>query len=63
LSKRRTSPTAALVDSAARRESRTRHALTLEALADVDAGRLVDHAVVAAWAETLPGPKRRREDR
>jgi len=27
-----------------------RHQLTLEGLADVDAGRVVDHATVAAWA-------------
>ena len=30
-----------------------RHRLTLEALADVDAGRLVDHQAVQAWAESL----------
>lgn len=30
-----------------------RHQLTLEGLADVDAGRLVDHAAVAAWAQSL----------
>ncbi|SJM90951.1 CopG family ribbon-helix-helix protein [Crenothrix polyspora] len=30
-----------------------RHQLTLEGLADVDAGRVVDHASVAAWAESL----------
>lgn len=30
-----------------------RHALTLEALADVDAGRTVDHQAVEAWAESL----------
>jgi predicted transcriptional regulator len=30
-----------------------RHRLTLEALADVDAGRVVDHADVDAWAESL----------
>jgi predicted transcriptional regulator len=30
-----------------------RHRLTLEALADVDAGRLIDHGAVAAWAESL----------
>ena len=32
-----------------------RHRLTLEALADVDAGRLVDHRSIQAWAESLPG--------
>jgi predicted transcriptional regulator len=30
-----------------------RHRLTLEGLADVDAGRLIDHARVLAWAESL----------
>ncbi len=30
-----------------------RHQLTLEGLADVDAGRLVDHASVVAWAKSL----------
>ncbi len=30
-----------------------RHQLTLEALADVDAGRVVDHGTVRAWAASL----------
>lgn len=30
-----------------------RHQLTLEALADVDARRLIDHATVMAWADSL----------
>lgn len=30
-----------------------RHRLTLEGLADVDAGRLIDHERVLAWAESL----------
>ena len=30
-----------------------RHRMTLEALADVDAGRLIDHRSVQAWAESL----------
>ena len=30
-----------------------RRRLTLEALADVDAGQLVDHAAVQAWADSL----------
>jgi predicted transcriptional regulator len=30
-----------------------RHLLTLEALADVDAGRVVDHAEVRAWVNSL----------
>lgn len=33
-----------------------RHRLTLEALADVDAGRAIDHAVVQAWADSLDTP-------
>jgi predicted transcriptional regulator len=37
-----------------------RHRLTLEALADVDAGRVIDHQAVQAWADSLasrkPGP-------
>ena len=30
-----------------------RHQLTLEGLADVDAGRLVDHAAIDTWAKNL----------
>jgi predicted transcriptional regulator len=30
-----------------------RHRLTLEGLADVDAGRLIDHEAVARWVESL----------
>ncbi len=30
-----------------------RHKLTLEALADVDAGRLIDHQAIQAWADSL----------
>ncbi|MET0241236.1 MAG: ribbon-helix-helix domain-containing protein [Sphingobium sp.] len=37
-------------------EEDERHRLTLEALADVDAGRLVDHGAMTAWADSL-GPK------
>ena len=36
-----------------------RHRLTIEALADVDAGRTVEHAEVEAWAKNLPNAKRR----
>lgn len=36
-----------------------RHQLTLEALADVDAKRTVNHAEIEAWAEGLTRPKRR----
>lgn len=37
-----------------------RHALTQEALDDVDAGRLVAHAQIEDWAATLTTRKRRR---
>lgn len=30
-----------------------RHQMTLEALADVDAGRVIDHQAVRAWADSL----------
>jgi predicted transcriptional regulator len=30
-----------------------RHQLTLEALADVDAGNVIDHQAVQAWADSL----------
>lgn len=30
-----------------------RHRMTLEALADVDAGRVIDHTRVVAWADSL----------
>ena len=33
-----------------------RHQLTLEALADVDTGRVMDQAGVEAWAKTLNRP-------
>ncbi len=41
-----------------------RHRLTLEALADVDAGHVIDHQAVQAWADSLgtkkplPPPRR-----
>lgn len=36
-----------------------RHRLTLEALTDVDAARVIDHQAVQAWAESLePGKKK-----
>ena len=34
--------------------------LTLEALADVDAGRTLEHAEVEAWVARLSAPGRRR---
>ena len=37
-----------------------RHRFTLEALADVDAKRTIDHAEVEAWAAGLGKRKRRR---
>lgn len=40
-----------------------RHRLTLEALADVDANRTVEHATVEAWAGRLGEPKRKRRRR
>ncbi|HEU4800069.1 MAG TPA: ribbon-helix-helix domain-containing protein [Gemmatimonadales bacterium] len=30
-----------------------RHRMTLEALADVDAGRVIDHQAIEAWADSL----------
>jgi predicted transcriptional regulator len=41
----------ALMDWIEREEERTR--LTEEGLADVDAGRVVDHSSVQAWADSL----------
>jgi predicted transcriptional regulator len=41
----------ALLDWIDREEERTR--LTLEGLADVDAGRVIDHSVVQAWTDSL----------
>ncbi len=34
-----------------------RRRLTLEALADVDTGHVIDHQAVQAWAESLSTPK------
>jgi predicted transcriptional regulator len=34
-----------------------RRRLTLEALADVDAGRVIDHQAVQAWADSLDSEK------
>jgi predicted transcriptional regulator len=36
-----------------------RRRLTLEALADVDAGHVIDHQAVQAWADSLGGDKPR----
>ena len=40
-----------------------RHRLTLEGLADVDAGRVEEHAVVEAWAAGLGKDRRTRKAR
>ena len=34
-----------------------RRQMTLEALADVDSGRLIDHESVLAWSQSLSTPK------
>jgi predicted transcriptional regulator len=39
-----------------------RHRLTMEALADVDAGRMLEHAEVEAWAAALPSEFTRAPD-
>ncbi|AZF03688.1 CopG family ribbon-helix-helix protein [Pseudomonas sp. R5-89-07] len=41
----------ALADWVDQEEERSR--LTLEAMADVDAGRVIDHQAVQAWADSL----------
>jgi predicted transcriptional regulator len=40
-----------------------RHRLTLEALADVDAGRVIGHQAVQAWADSLGTGRKRRPPR
>lgn len=42
----------ALADWIAQQESHRR--LTLEAMADVDAGRVIDHDIMVSWAASLP---------
>jgi predicted transcriptional regulator len=34
-----------------------RHRMTLEALSDVDAGRVIDHQAIQAWADSLTTDK------
>jgi predicted transcriptional regulator len=34
-------------------QEEARHRLTVEGLADVDAGRVIDHEAVQAWADSL----------
>ena len=48
----------ALVDWLSREESRRQ--MTLEGLADVDAGRVADHETVRAWAESLGKTKAKK---
>ncbi len=48
----------ALADWLAREERLRR--MTEEALADVEAGRVVDHETVRAWAEGLAGPRAKK---
>jgi len=38
-------------------EEEQRHRMTLEALADVDAGRIIEHPSVQAWAASLSTAK------
>jgi len=44
-------------------EEEERHRLTQEALADVDAGQVIDHQAVAAWAESLGKRRKVRASR
>ena len=37
-----------------RRESKGRHRLTLEALSDADAGKVVQHEKIKNWVNSLP---------
>ncbi len=39
------------------RQEEVRHRLTLEALADVDFGQVIDHQAVQAWADSLGSRK------
>lgn len=40
-----------------------RHRLTLEGLADVDAGKVIDHQAVQAWADGLSKDRKKRTPR
>ncbi len=42
-------------------QEKERLRLTLEALADVDAGRAIDHRTVQAWSDSLGTREDRRE--
>lgn len=46
-------PDAGIARDAEMDSTKTREQLTREALADVSAGRTIDHALVQAWAESL----------
>jgi predicted transcriptional regulator len=48
----------ALLDWLAQEEVRRR--MTLEALEDVDAGRVADHEAIRAWADGLGSPKSKK---
>jgi len=39
---------------------RSRRELTLEAMAEVDAGHTVDHREIEAWVTSLPRARRKR---
>jgi predicted transcriptional regulator len=41
-------------------DAQARHQLTLEALADVDAGRVIDHAAIETWVASLDKRKSKR---
>ena len=41
------------MQTAAIKREEERRLLTLQALADVDAGRVIDHRSVQAWAESI----------
>lgn len=48
---RKEAPTQALAAWVDQEEER--HRMTLEALEDVDAGRVIDHQAIQAWADSL----------
>jgi predicted transcriptional regulator len=50
------------MDPSEKRRQELRHRLTLEALEDVDAGRVVDHSVVEEWADSLCAESEREPD-
>ncbi len=44
-------------------QEKDRHRMTLEALADVEAGNVVEHEQVQAWADSLERAKKRKPRR